>query len=523
VRTEPFVFDELAATRAENFFRKLLTHVKGEWAGQEFQLSPWQAERVIRPMFGWKRADGSRRYRTCYVEIPRKNGKSTISSGVALYLLFSDGEPGAEIYSAAADRLQAAIVFDAAKSMVEASPKLRSKCKIYKREIVVEKTGSVYRVLSADAATKHGLNAHGIIFDELHAQANRELWDVLATSTGARRQPMTLAITTAGYDRHSICYEVHDYARKVADGVVTDDTFLPVVYAASAEDDWTLPATWKKANPSLGATIKLDYLDGECKRAREVPGYENTFKRLHLNIWTEQATRWLPMEAWDECGGVVDATTLAGRSCYAGFDLSTTTDLTALVLLFPPESEGEKFKVLPHFWIPGESLEKRVRRDHVPYDVWARDGLVEVTDGNVTDYDTIRHRIRELAETYRIQEIAYDRWNSSQIVTQLQEDGANMVPIGQGWQSMSAPSRELEKLVLGREFEHGGNPVLRWMAANVAIKTDPAGNIKPDKERSTERIDGIVALVMAISRASVADVSDAALSAHFAQNGVMVL
>lgn len=516
-------FDEVAATKAERFFSKLLTHVKGEWAGRPFAPLPWQSERVVRPLFGWKRSDGSRQYRTCYVEIPRKNGKSTISSGVALYLLFADGEPGAEIYSAAADRLQAAIVFDAAKQMVEGSSYLRSRCKIYKREIVVEKTGSVYRVLSADAATKHGLNAHGIIFDELHAQANRELWDVLATSTGARRQPVTLAITTAGYDRHSICYEIHDYAQKVEAGTVTDDTFLPVIYSAALEDDWTAPATWKKANPSLGATIKLDYLEGECRRAREVPGYENTFKRLHLNVWTEQAVRWLPMEAWDECGGTVDSTALAGRSCFAGFDLSTTTDLTALVLYFPPEEDGERAKVLPFFWIPSDSLDKRVRRDHVPYDVWAREGLVTVTDGNVTDYDRIREDVRELAERYRIQEIAYDRWNSSQIVTQLQEDGATMVPIGQGFQSMSAPARELEKIVLGRQFDHGGNPVLRWMAANVAVKTDPAGNIKPDKEKSTERIDGIVALVMALARASVADTSDAALSAHYAQNGLMVL
>ena len=511
-------FDEKAAGKAERFFARLLHHVKGEWAGRPFELLPWQSDQVIRPLFGWKRPDGSRKYRTCYVAIPRKNGKSTVSSGVALYLLFSDGEPGAEIYSAAADRLQAGIVFDAAKQMVESSPELRSRCKIYKREIVIEKTGSVYRVLSADAATKHGLNAHGIIFDELHAQQNRDLWDVLATSTGARRQPITLAITTAGYDRNSICWEIHDYASKVRDGIIQDDTFLPVLFGADQTDDWTVPATWKRANPSLGSTVKLDYLEQECRRAQEVPGYENTFKRLHLNIWTEQATRWLPIEKWDQGGEPFDLSSLDGQQCWAGLDLASTTDIAALQLAWPV---GDEVFTWGWYFVPEDRIADRSRKDRVPYDVWARQGFIESTPGNVIDYEFIRAKVHELAERFPIREIGFDRWNASSIVTALTSDGFTMVPIGQGFVSMSAPAKELEKLVVSGKLRHGANPVLRWMASNVCVRQDPAGNLKPDKASSGEKIDGIVALCMALSRLMVSDQTD--ISDHYAKEGLMIL
>ena len=496
-----FWFDERAATGVVRFFEKLLHHVKGEWSGEPFMLQNWQ-RKIIRDMFGWKRADGSRKYRRVYIEVPRKNGKSTLCAGIALYLLFADDEPGAEIYSAAADREQAAIVFEVAKGMVESAPHLRKLAEVFKRSMVVPSTRSSYKVLSADAFTKHGLNASGVIFDELHAQPNRELWDVLTTSMGARRQPLLVAITTAGYDRESVCWEQHEYARQVRDGVIDDPTFLPVLFAADEGDDWQAPDTWQKANPALGSTIKLEYLETECRRATQTPAYQNTFKRLHLNQWTQQDTRWLDLAAWDACGGGVDAAELRGRSCYAGLDLASTTDIAAFVMVFPPVEEGEPYQVLPHFWAPKENLIERARRDRVPYDAWARDGLITATPGNVIDYDTIRAAIEAMGEKYEIREIAFDRWGAIQMSQQLDAGGFAMVAMGQGVASMSAPTKELMRLVLDRRLAHGGNAVMRWMADNMVVKQDAAGNVKPDKGKSTARIDGMVALIMGLDRAT---------------------
>jgi phage terminase large subunit-like protein len=485
--------------RATAFFGEL-RHTKGEWAGQQFweaYAPQWQVD-LVRQVFGTLRPDGTRQYRRVYIEVPRKNGKSTLAAAFALYLLYLDGEPGAEVYSCAADRDQAAIVFEQAKAMVEASPELLAISEIYRRSIVVPGTGSSYKVLSADAPTKHGLHAHAVIFDELHAQPNRELWDVLTTSTGARRQPLVIAITTAGYDRHSICWELHDYAIKVRDGVIQDDSFLPVIFAADPEADWTAEATWKAANPCYGVTVKAEYLAAECARAQESPAYQNTFRRLHLSQWTEQAERWIDLALWDANAGVVNRAALAGQPCWMGLDLSTTTDLTAAVLVF---KGPEGFICLPHFWLPEESLEKRVRRDRVPYDVWARDGLLEVTPGNVVDYHYVRERIRLLGKEFRVKEVAIDPWNATQLAQQLQDDRFTVVEMRQGFASLSAPTKELMTVLLGHRMAHGGHPVLRWMAANVTVKQDPAGNLKPDKERSQERIDGIVALIMALGRA----------------------
>lgn len=482
------------------FFRTRLTHVKGELAGRRLKLAPWQCRDIITPLFDTKREDGLRQYRTCYVEIPRKNTKSTLAAGLALYLLYADGEPGAEIISAAADRQQAAIVFDIAKSMVEASPKLRDMAVIYRREIVIPSTGSVYRVISSEAYSKHGMNLHGAMVDELHAHESRELLDVLQTSMGARRQPLLFIITTAGHDRQSVCWEFHQHAERVKQGTLIDPSFLPVLYGAPVEADWSDPAVWAAANPGLGMSLKRDYLEQECRRAQEMPGYQNQFRRWHLNQWTESATVWLPMDWWDRGAVAVDREALRGRRCYAGLDLSTTTDLSALVLVFPDEEGG--YDILPFAWCPRDNILKRSRADRVPYEAWARDGYLEATEGNVVDYDVIRERLKALAILYDIREIAYDRWGATQLVTQLQDDGATVVPVGQGYQSLSAPSKELEKLVRGAALRHGGHPVLRWCVANAMIEQDPAGNIKPSKRKSTERIDLLVALVMALDRAS---------------------
>jgi phage terminase large subunit-like protein len=504
--SDEFWFDKDTADKAVSFFAECLTHTKGEWAGKPFFLDPWQ-EKIVRDLFGWKRKDGTRKYRTAFIFIPRKAGKSTLAAGIALYLLVADKEAGAEIYSAAADRKQAGIVFDLAKQMVRQDDLLNDVVGAYKNALIVQGTSSSYHVLSSEAYSKHGLNAHGIIFDELHAQPNRELWDVLTTSTGARRQPLTVAITTAGYDRHSICYELYEHACKVRDGIIDDPYFYPAIYEAGQDDDWTEPETWRKAHPGLGVSVKEDYFSAECKKARDMPTYENTFRRLLLNQWTEQDIRWLPMDKWDACGEPLPD--LTGFPCYAGIDLSSTSDITALVLAFPVKS---KVYLLPYFWAPAENIAQRAKRDRVPYDLWARQGLIEATDGNVVDYDVIRKRVNELSEKYDIREIAIDRWNATQISTQLAGDGFQMFGFGQGFASMSAPSREMERRILGQEISHGGNPVLRWMASNVSAKTDPAGNIKPDKEKSSEKIDGIVAALMALGRAMVAE--DAPLSRY---------
>lgn len=495
-----FWYDEAAAQRAVEFFSKCLTHTKGEWAGQPLHLDEWQAEKIIKPLFGWKRKDGTRKYRTAFIMIPRKAGKSTLAAGIANILLFADGEPGAEVYSAAADRDQAGIVFEMARGMIEASEPLRKRSSCYKRSIVVPSTGSSYKVLSSDAYTKHGLSAHGIVVDEVHALPDRELWDVLTTSTGARRQPLTVAITTAGYDRHSLCYELYDYAVKVRDGIIDDPAFLPVIFEASKDDDWTKPATWRKAHPGLGVSVKEEYFAAECAKAQQLPGYENTFKRLLLNIWTEQNTRWLALEAWDKCGA--DLPDLAGKTCYVGLDLATTTDIAALVLAFPI---GSTVHLMPFYFVPQDGIKRRSDRDRVPYVDWARQGRIIATEGSVIDYDVIRAKINELSEVYHIKEIAVDRWNATQISTQLAGDGFEMVGFGQGFASMTAPTKELERRILSQEINHGRCPILRWMASNVSVKQDPAGNIKPDKSRSTERIDGIVATLMALGRVMAND------------------
>ena len=480
-----------AADLAVRFFHENLTHSKGELGGKPFLLEPWQQD-YIRRLFGTLNGD-VRQYRTSLLAIPRKNGKSTLCAGIALKLLF-DGEPGAEIYSCAADRDQARLVFEMAKVCVENSPKLRQRLQVYRNSIVRAETHSTYKALSAEAFTKHGLNAHGIIFDELHAQPDRELWDVMTTSTGARRQPLCVAITTAGFDRKSICWEIWRYALAVRDGAIKDPTFLPAIYAADPEDDWTKEATWRKANPNLGVSVKLEDLRVRCQRALDMPSEENTFKRLHLNCWTEQDTRWLKMSNWAQ-GDKPCPVDLTGRECFAGLDMATSFDTTCLCLLF--QLDDGTYWAQPHFWIPEENMRERVKRDRVPYDLWAKQGHLRTTPGNVTDYDQVRADINELAKKYNIRQIAIDRWNATQLSTQLQGDGLNVLGFGQGYGSMSAPAKQLEGLVVAGKLLHH-SPVLDWQASNVAIQSDHAGNIKPSKAKSTERIDGIVALTMAL-------------------------
>lgn len=496
------MFDEAKAKRTINFINAL-KHTKGSWHGVPFELLPWQ-EKIMSDIFGTVKENGFRQYNTAYVEIPKKNGKSELAAGVALYLTCGDNEWGAEVHGCASDRQQASIVFDVAVDMVDQCPALKKRIKpiMSVKRLVYKPTNSYYQVLSSEAFTKHGLNVHGVIFDELHAQPNRDLFDVMTKGSGdARKQPLFFLITTAGTDRNSICYEQHQKALDILEGRKTDSTFYPCLYGIDDDDDWTDEKSWYKANPSLGHTIDIEKVRAAFQSAKENPAEENIFRQLRLNQWVKQSTRWMQMDKWDACDERIDLAYLKGRECYAGLDLSTTLDLTAFVLVFPPRNDGEKYIIVPYFWIPEDNLKQRVRRDHVPYDAWEAQGFIRTTPGNVVDYRRIEEDIKQIASEFVVKEIAYDRYNATQIILNLQDEGLTMIPFGQGFKDMSPPTKELYTLVLKNKIIHNAHPVLRWNFDNVCVETDAAENIKLSKKHSTERIDGAVASVMALDRA----------------------
>lgn len=491
--------DPDAAQHVIDFFQ-FLKHSKGEWAGQVFNLEPWQ-QFIIWVLFGWKNKDGTRRFRIAYIEVGRKNGKSTYSAGIGLYLLVAEEEPGAEIYTVATKLKQARIIHSEAVRMVKSSPSLRKRVAIFKDNLNIEATASKFEPLGKDSDTEDGLNTSGGLIDELHAHKNREMWDVMDTSTGARRQPLLGAITTAGFDRESICYEQHIYTENILEETIKDNTFFGIIYTIDEGDDWEDESNWIKANPNLGVSVKWDDLRRKAKKAKQLPTALNAFLRKHLDIWTESETRWILPEVWETCNFSVDREGLRGRRCYAGLDLASTTDISALILVFPPETKGDQYQILCRFWVPQENITLRSKRDRVPYETWTRQGFIEVTPGNVIDYSYIFAQIDEDAQNYDVKELAFDRWGATEIIQSLQDKGMEVVKFGQGFASMSPPSKELEKLILSKKISHGGNPVLGWMAANVIVTSDAAGNIKPDKKRSREKIDGITALVMGLDRA----------------------
>lgn len=484
-------------------FIESLCHTKGTWAGKKFELIDWQ-EQIIRDLFGTLKPNGYRQFNTAYIEIPKKQGKSELAAAVALLLTCGDGEQRAEVYGCAADRQQASIVFEVAADMVRMCPALSKRVKILasQKRIIYIPTNSFYQVLSAEAYSKHGFNIHGVVFDELHTQPNRKLFDVMTKGSGdARMQPLYFLITTAGTDTHSICYETHQKAKDILEGRKIDPTFYPVIYGADENDDWTDPKVWEKANPSLGITVGIDKVQTACESAKQNSSEENSFRQLRLNQWVKQVVRWMPMDKWDKCAFAVNEDDLRGRVCYGGLDLSSTTDITAFVLVFPPLDEEDKYIILPYFWIPEDTLDLRVKRDHVPYDVWERQEYLQTTEGNVVHYGYIEKFIEQLGKRFNIREIAFDRWGAVQMVQNLEGMGFTVVPFGQGFKDMSPPTKELMKLTLEQRIAHGGHPVLRWNMDNIFVRTDPAGNIKADKEKSTEKIDGAIATIMALDRA----------------------
>lgn len=494
-------YDKAKADKAVNFVENLC-HTKGKWAGKRFWLLPWQ-EQLIRDIFGIVKPDGYRQFRTAFVEICKKVGKSELAAAIALYMLYADNEPSAEVYGAAADRQQASIVFDVAKQMVEMSPALmkRSKLMTATKRIVNYGNAGYYQVLSAEVGGKHGFSVSGLVFDEIHTQPNRQLYDVLTKgSSDARQNPLHFIITTAGTDRHSIAYELHTKTIDILEGRRVDPTFYPVVYGLKDDEDWEDEANWYKVNPSLGYTVDIERLRDAYREAKQNPADEVTFRWLRMNQWVSSTTAWIPDQIYQRGNGEIDLAALEGRDCYGGLDLSSTGDITAFVLMFPPRDEDEKYIILPFFWVPEETIPQRVRQASVPYDVWEKQGHLLATEGNVIHYDFIEKFIEELGEKYHILEIAFDRWGATQMVQDLEGMGFTVVPFGQGYSSMSSPTKEFYKLLTEGKMLHGGQPVLRWMAGNVVIDTDPAGNIKVTKAKSKEKIDGIVACIMALDR-----------------------
>lgn len=524
-------FDQAKADKAINFI-KSLKHTKGKWRGVPFTMVDWQ-HLGISEIFGTMRDEGYRQYNTAYTEVPKKMGKSELGAAIALQGLCADDEWAAEVYGCASDRQQASIIFDVAVEMVEQNNALKKRIKpiLSQKRLVYLPTKSFYQVLSAEAFSKHGFNVSRVVFDELHAQPNRDLWDVMTDGAGdARVQPLTFAMTTAGDDpdRASIGWEVHQTAVDILTGTKIDPTFYAMIYGldrdnkriwkgrefetinANMQDDrewrkiWQNEKIWGKVNPSIGHTIEWDKARDQFTRAQGNFAKEKNFRWLRLNSWEKvKLSKWLGLDFWDLCKDKINIDRLIGRPCYGGLDLSSKIDLTAFILLFPPDDINKKWIVLPRFWLPEDTLHQRVENDGVAYDKWAQAGFLKTTPGNVIDYDFIEKEILELGRKYKIKEIGYDPWSAMQTALHLEDEGLTMVEVRQGFKSMSPPMKEIEQLVMGKKLAHGNHPVLRWNVGNVEVKIDENENIRPVKDKSKERIDGLVAMINAMSRAIV--------------------
>ena len=495
-------FDKKAAMRAIHFIEKL-KHTKGEWAGQRFRLEPWQ-QFVLWNIFGWKNADGTRRFRYAYIEIARKNGKTALSAGIGLYMLFADGESRPEVYSAATVKDQAKICFSDAVEIVKATD-LKNYLTPYRNSIVYELKGGTMKPLSSDYGTHDGLNPSCGIIDEFHAHKDSGMFDVIKSAFGARRQPLMFVITTAGFNKSGACYAYRENVIKVLRGVNEDDSLFGIIYTLDDKSEWDDPKMWIKANPNLGVSLSADYLADQVKDAKNRPEAVRNVMTKNVDLWVDAERTWILDDAWQKCIGTTAPADLKGCACWGGLDLSNVSDITAYVLLF---HENDRFQLLPHFWIPEEKMREKIRKENINYDKWVAEGYVTVTPGNVIDYDFVKADILRIVADYDLRTSAYDRWNSSQTIIDLQNEGMECNPFGQGYGSMSAPTKEFEKLVLTGKIEHFGNPVLRWMLASTLVKTDPAGNIKPDKEKSTQKIDGIVAAIMALGEWMTAQAND---------------
>lgn len=484
-------------------FLELLPHVKGEWARGRgtVVLEPWQAF-VLTTVFGWVDERGYRRFKKAYTEIPRKNAKSTISSGVGLYLLTADGEPGAEVYSAATTRDQAKIVWGDAKAMTEKSPFFRQRfgVDVGAHAIYVQSENSTFKPLSRDqGGNLDGLNLHGGIVDEFHGHKERAIWDVLVTAMGARAQPLLWAITTAGFDRSGICYEERSYVLKVLERVHQDDEYFGVVYTIDADDDWTAPSSWRKANPNWGVSVKPEAIEREARKAMQMASAQNNFLTKHLNVWVNADTAWMDMRAWEACADTtLRLEDFAGEECILGLDLASKVDISSKVRLF---RRGEMHYLFAEHYLPERAVEYAVNSQ---YDGWRRDGWLTVTDGEVTDYDVIEEGIRDDHRRFAVREVGFDPFQATQLSGHLLAEGIQMVEVRPTVLNFSEPMKELEALVVSGRLRHNGDPVLSWMVSNVVCHRDQKDNIYPRKERVENKIDGVVAAIMCLARSMVA-------------------
>lgn len=482
----------------------LTRHVKGEWAGQPVVPSDWQTFALVN-IYGWLREDGLRRFRTAYIEVSRKNGKSTFVAPLGLYMLKEDGEAGAEIYSAATSRDQARIVFDTARDMTRQSS-LRYHLQAYNHSVCHEASASSFKPLASDSDTLEGKNTHCAIIDELHAHKNRRVYDVLELSCAARRQPLLLVITTAGTDRTGICYEVRNYLTKVLEGVVEDDRCFGVIYTLDDPDQWKNPDVWIQANPNLGVSVKLEDMHNLCQKAQQNPMAASEFKRKRLDIWGSGEAVYFNMELWTKCPPTARDDLLHDMRCFFGLDLASKLDITALVALFCDDNRHYHIKV--KFWLPEEQADERRtgKPHHIQqlYKHWAKRGFLTLTPGQIVDFDAIRATVRDWAELYHSEEIGYDPWGATQLATQLAEkDELPMVEVGQTVKQLSDPMKEVEALIIDGRLHHDRNPVMDWMMSNVTARIDRNDNVFPNKDTPDNKIDGPVALIVAMSRAMV--------------------
>ena len=525
-------FDAVAADRAVAFFENCLFHTKGQFARKPFILEDWQKEKFIRPLFGWKREDGTRRYRKARLWVARKNGKSQMGGGIGGYMMICDAEPEAQIYSTAANEDQAALTYLAGMAMIDASPVLRPKFELFKSRIYHPGFAATWQVLTGRVKGKHGLNATCLLDDEIHEQPDGELIDALRKSMAMRLQPLELGMSTAGV-LNTYGHREFEYDRKVAEGVIDDPERLVLIFAAEQDDDWQDPAVWRKANPNLGVTVREDFLRAQCRQAVDNPALENNFKRYHLNMWTEQAVRWMPMHLWKGCSaGSEDGwhkifDQMAGRPCFVGLDMSAKIDVTAVVYVFPPAGSDPQTHLACRFYIPADNIEKRVRDTKVPFDIWARDGAVIATEGNTIDQERILADIMADSARFEVMRVGIDKWNMGWMGPKLHEhfgvsvsyaDGKakrrpRVLEVQQGYASMSPGAKELMRLVIAGLLDHGNQPLLRWMASNVAVSVGMQGDIVPIKVKSSDSIDGVVAAIIALSCA-MAEAAPAGPSAY---------
>lgn len=502
-------------------------HTTSRYARQPFTLTSWQRDEIIRPLFGTVHRDEEleewvRRYRIAWIELARKNGKSELMAGIALYLLLADGEEGAEVYSAAKDTDQAARVFGVAKRMVELQPALKRRLKIYEtnRRILDPRTGSYYKVLPADALGNLGENPHGILFDEIIAQPNRELWDALKTGFGVRSQPLLVAATNAGNDPTSFAAAEHRYCERVLESPEIDPARFVFMRNLPKDLDAFDERNWPRCNPAMTGPreerfLNVQVLRDEAREARENPAAENAFRQFRLSQWVQQTSRYMPLHVWDRSAGMVDESSLAGRRAWGGLDLSSSDDLTALALDLPVVDDAggldpERHEAIWRHWITEAVYPELVKRTGREAERWVREGFLTVTSGDVIDYSEIRAELERIVAPpphglgITIDELAYDRWGATQLAVELQDAGLRVFSYGQSIKDLSPPTKLWDRLVRAQGYIHGGNPVARWQVDNLVVRTDSSGNIKPDKEKSNEKIDGVVASIMALDRATLA-------------------